>query len=235
MSRHRSWDKASSPYDVLGVERSCDLRSLRQAYLAKIRECHPDNGGIEEQAKLVNAAYDYLKKYLKSDEQAGASVQPSQKSDARKDKVDDDWMREVDEMYRTSEKTSWRKRKAEPKASSPDSPPGATTGNSSAKKQNVSSSNYYVYDSAGSADSGDQRKSPRDNGLPDRVVNNVLNSVPLWVVIWLRCAYWTFSMWFDPPTGLGDSALVIQFLFRQLCLVSVTIMLVYTLRKKGCI
>ncbi|AUG29531.1 hypothetical protein CXR34_08780 [Microbacterium hominis] len=52
-------------YDVLGITPDATNAVIRAVYKAKIRETHPDNGGDEDEAALVNAAFGVL-----SDEQA---------------------------------------------------------------------------------------------------------------------------------------------------------------------
>jgi curved DNA-binding protein CbpA len=50
---------SSDPYDVLGVDPGSDAATIRAAYLALIREHHPDHrpGDPGELARRVNAAY----------------------------------------------------------------------------------------------------------------------------------------------------------------------------------
>lgn len=49
-----------SYYDVLGITPTASLTLIRAAYKARIREAHPDAGGSEAEAALVNEAYDVL-------------------------------------------------------------------------------------------------------------------------------------------------------------------------------
>jgi hypothetical protein len=51
---------ATSLYDVLGVTPDASLTLIRAAYKARIRETHPDNGGSQEEASSVNAAFEVL-------------------------------------------------------------------------------------------------------------------------------------------------------------------------------
>jgi len=53
--------KATDLYSALGVDRSATSDQIRQAYLGKIRQVHPDiTGGPDEAAKSLNAAYNVL-------------------------------------------------------------------------------------------------------------------------------------------------------------------------------
>jgi len=49
-------------YSVLGTNPGVPDWVLKIAYLKRARETHPDYGGNEEECKLVNQAYDELKK-----------------------------------------------------------------------------------------------------------------------------------------------------------------------------
>lgn len=47
-------------YDVLGITPTATTTLIRAAYRARIREVHPDNGGSESEAALVNEAFGIL-------------------------------------------------------------------------------------------------------------------------------------------------------------------------------
>lgn len=47
-------------YQVLGVDLSADLATIKQAYRKKAIECHPDRGGSHRQMVLVNEAWEIL-------------------------------------------------------------------------------------------------------------------------------------------------------------------------------
>ena len=49
-------------YTVLGVSRNANLDDIKAAYRQRMMACHPDKGGSEEEAKLVNEAYEMLTK-----------------------------------------------------------------------------------------------------------------------------------------------------------------------------
>jgi curved DNA-binding protein CbpA len=48
-------------YQVLGVPGSAEPGEIRRAYLARIKRAHPDTGGDERVAKILNAAWGMLK------------------------------------------------------------------------------------------------------------------------------------------------------------------------------
>jgi molecular chaperone DnaJ len=53
----------SDPYDVLGVERDCDLSSIKKAYRKLSLQYHPDrNNSNEANEKMlkINAAYEII-------------------------------------------------------------------------------------------------------------------------------------------------------------------------------
>jgi curved DNA-binding protein CbpA len=59
-------DNATNYYHLLGVDPKADQQTLKQAYLAKIKEWHPDKNPdrvaeAEEKTKPLNLAYDILK------------------------------------------------------------------------------------------------------------------------------------------------------------------------------
>ena len=58
-------DKFTNYYKLLGVDAKADRQTVKQAYLAKIKEWHPDKnpdcrGEAEEKTKLLNQAYHIL-------------------------------------------------------------------------------------------------------------------------------------------------------------------------------
>lgn len=48
-------------YQLLGVEMNADLSAIKQAYRRQIAQHHPDKQGSDEQALLLNMAYETLK------------------------------------------------------------------------------------------------------------------------------------------------------------------------------
>lgn len=55
---------AEDPYRVLGVDRDADSAELRQAYLAQLRENHPDlrpgDAAAEERTRQLNQAWERI-------------------------------------------------------------------------------------------------------------------------------------------------------------------------------
>jgi hypothetical protein len=51
-----------TPYQVLGVQPGADLTDIKAAYRRRMMQCHPDRGGSEEEAKMVNRAFEMLTK-----------------------------------------------------------------------------------------------------------------------------------------------------------------------------
>lgn len=56
--------KELDPYLVLGLERGCSTKEIRDAYLKKSRKHHPDHGGDEWAFKIVVRAYESFKQIL---------------------------------------------------------------------------------------------------------------------------------------------------------------------------
>ena len=48
------------PYRVLGVQSGVSATELKQAWLRKVRQLHPDTGGDPAKFKEVTAAYEML-------------------------------------------------------------------------------------------------------------------------------------------------------------------------------
>jgi hypothetical protein len=71
-------------YEILGVRLGATADELRQAYLQKSREFHPDLGGDQEQFKRVQIAYEYLRQMatLEIDTPLASSSDPSQTEDS---------------------------------------------------------------------------------------------------------------------------------------------------------
>lgn len=51
-----------TPYQVLGVVPGASLDVIKAAYRRRMMQCHPDKGGSEEEAKMVNRAFELLTK-----------------------------------------------------------------------------------------------------------------------------------------------------------------------------
>jgi hypothetical protein len=51
-----------TPYQILGVPPGASLVDIKAAYRRRMMQCHPDKGGNEEEAKLVNRAFEMLTK-----------------------------------------------------------------------------------------------------------------------------------------------------------------------------
>lgn len=51
-----------TPYQVLGLVPGASLDEIKAAYRRRMMQCHPDKGGSEEEAKMINRAYEQLTK-----------------------------------------------------------------------------------------------------------------------------------------------------------------------------
>jgi preprotein translocase subunit Sec63 len=49
-------------WEVIGIPRGSDPQEIKAAYRRRMMACHPDKGGSEEEAKMVNKAYEMLTK-----------------------------------------------------------------------------------------------------------------------------------------------------------------------------
>ena len=61
-------------YEILGVSPDASRKDIENAWRKKLREAHPDMGGSEDEAKLLNEAHKVL-----SDESARAEYDASRK------------------------------------------------------------------------------------------------------------------------------------------------------------
>ncbi len=50
----------ASPYDILGIESDADEETIKQAYVRRVKETHPDHGGSARAFQSVRAAYEAL-------------------------------------------------------------------------------------------------------------------------------------------------------------------------------
>ncbi|MGM0604531.1 MAG: J domain-containing protein [Halobacteriota archaeon] len=50
-------DPVGEAYDVLGVDRNADERTIKRAYRDRVKEVHPDQGGSRAEFKTVREAY----------------------------------------------------------------------------------------------------------------------------------------------------------------------------------
>ena len=55
-------DTSINPYQVLGIRPGADLTEIKAAYRKRMMQCHPDKGGSDAEAKMVNAAFEMLTK-----------------------------------------------------------------------------------------------------------------------------------------------------------------------------
>lgn len=53
-------DENTNLYDVLGVSRNASEEEIKKAYKNRVKECHPDVGGDENEFKLLEEAYRIL-------------------------------------------------------------------------------------------------------------------------------------------------------------------------------
>ncbi len=57
---------ADDPYRVLGIDRDADIAEIRRAYLAQLREHHPDlrpgDPAAEERTRELNRAWDQIRR-----------------------------------------------------------------------------------------------------------------------------------------------------------------------------
>lgn len=51
---------AQSPYAVLGLSRGASTDDVKQAYRARVKRCHPDHGGSDDEFRQLQAAYELL-------------------------------------------------------------------------------------------------------------------------------------------------------------------------------
>lgn len=54
----------ASWWDVLGVSADCSQVAARSAYIAKAKDCHPDNGGSSDAMVKLNAAWDQARAHF---------------------------------------------------------------------------------------------------------------------------------------------------------------------------
>ncbi len=54
-----------TPWSLLGIEPTDDLKAIKSAYRKRMLEVHPDRGGSEEAAKKVIAAWTLIEETLK--------------------------------------------------------------------------------------------------------------------------------------------------------------------------
>ena len=64
-----------SLYDILGVPETASFEEIKAAYRERIRRAHPDLGGSEEDARVINAAFEVL-----SDPERGSAYDRSRRS-----------------------------------------------------------------------------------------------------------------------------------------------------------
>ena len=50
----------ASPYDILGIDSDADEETIKQAYVRRVKETHPDHGGSTRAFQSVRAAYEAL-------------------------------------------------------------------------------------------------------------------------------------------------------------------------------
>ena len=51
-----------NPYQILRINPGATEDEIKKAYRSRMMQCHPDRGGSEEEAKLVNRAFEMLMK-----------------------------------------------------------------------------------------------------------------------------------------------------------------------------
>jgi len=93
------------PFKILRIHAGATLAEVKAAYLERIKQCHPDIGGSEEEAKQVNFAYNFLKTHP---EYCGLINKPQEPFNPRryKQEVEEDWMKTVRDDYEASRANS---------------------------------------------------------------------------------------------------------------------------------
>lgn len=66
-----------TPYQVLGLTPDASLADIKAAYRQRMMACHPDKGGSDEEAKLVNKAYEALTKRQTWQDWINAQMRPT--------------------------------------------------------------------------------------------------------------------------------------------------------------
>jgi curved DNA-binding protein CbpA len=78
---------ADDPYAVLGVEPSTDIAQIRKAYLAQLRQSHPDlrpgDSAAEQRTRELNRAWEQVR-----NRRASAPVRAAGSADLRRDRRD---------------------------------------------------------------------------------------------------------------------------------------------------
>jgi len=93
------------PFKILRIHAGATLAEVKAAYLDRIKQCHPDIGGSEEEAKQVNFAYNFLKTHP---EYCGLINKPQEPVNSRRyeQEVEEDWMKTVRDDYEASRANS---------------------------------------------------------------------------------------------------------------------------------
>jgi len=80
----------ASPYEVLGIEPGADDGEIVDAYRARVKETHPDQGGSVEEFRAVRDAYEHLQNGYDPGDQAGHEDVPDTVGDDDNDDDDDE-------------------------------------------------------------------------------------------------------------------------------------------------
>lgn len=86
------------PFKILGIKNSADTVEAKEAYLKRIKECHPDLGGSEEEAKIVNAAYAFIKEHTGYSRKTNKGASTRKEQDV-KSSFYEEWMKELNDLY----------------------------------------------------------------------------------------------------------------------------------------
>ena len=52
--------ESDDPYEILGIEKDCDKKDLKRAYLIASKRYHPDASGTADEFQKIKWAYDLL-------------------------------------------------------------------------------------------------------------------------------------------------------------------------------
>lgn len=62
-STNTGYNESMDPFKILGVTQNCSEEEFKSAYRKKCMETHPDKGGDPMKFKLVQAAYEAIKRF----------------------------------------------------------------------------------------------------------------------------------------------------------------------------
>jgi len=161
------------PFKILRIHAGATLAEVKAAYLERIKQCHPDIGGSEEEAKQVNFAYNFLKTHP---EYCGLINKPQEPFNPRqyKQEAEEDWMKTVRDDYEASRANSTKhyssrrsktdeKREKRESAQTQQSKAAKTGGTDSSKKSQTEHSSSKVNEQS--------KVNPRINSIINKYLN----------------------------------------------------------------